>query len=326
MSTRTLLRLRRGTPSDPVGAAATSPSRRSFAPAPWVFGLAAVWASAAPSGPLLLDAAHAGHDVIVAVGERGTVLRWSAEQPEWRRMQAPETPTLCGVTFADRERGWAVGHGGVVLGTTDGGVSWQIVYRDHDPETSFLDVLALDAQRVIAIGGFGMYLETRDAGRTWQARRILEEDTHLNRLSRTPRGSLFIAGEAGTLLRSRDEGHSWEALETANDASFYGVLPLSEGSLLAYGLRGRVYRSDDNGDSWHAVETPTEGLLLTGVQLDDGAIVLGGQARTAIASRDGGRTFIRAEHGRPAIAELLPREGGELLGFGEGGIAHIDVP
>ena len=295
-------------------------------------GLAALlWSTgglrgAAPRGPLLLDAAHAGESAMVAVGERGLILRSTADHPEWRPAVVPDAWTLCGVTFADDRNGWAAGHDGFILRTRDGGATWEVAEQARDRETSFLDVLALDARRVIAIGGFGVYWETDDAGGTWEARRLLDEDVHLNRLTRAPNGTLFIAGEAGTLLRSRDEGRNWSSLDTGNEASFYGVLPLRDGAVLAYGLRGRVYRSEDDGDTWEQVTTGSEGLLLTGAEMPDRTIVLAGQARICLASRDGGRTFGRVQHDVPAIAELLVSHEGELLSFGEAGISRIQVP
>lgn len=287
--------------------------------------LLATGAAAAPGGPLLLDAVRAG-EAIVAVGERGLVLRRAAPGTDWERHASGVDATLTGVSFADAERGWATGHDGLVLGTADGGVTWTAVHRAEDRRTSYLDVCALSSDRAIAIGGFGAYLETNDGGQSWRSRSILDEDVHLNRITRTPDGRLFIAGEMGTLLRSTDGGRTWDRLETGNEGSFYGVLSLENGDLLAYGLRGRVYRSTDGGDHWERVETGSTGLLLTGVQLDDGTIVLAGQARVCLASRDGGRTFVTARHDVAAIAELIVEHDRELLTFGEAGVHALTVP
>jgi photosystem II stability/assembly factor-like uncharacterized protein len=291
-----------------------------------LFSLPAAFAPAARQGPLLLDAARAGESAIVAVGERGLILRWTEQDPQWRPATVPDVWTLCGVSFVDAEVGFAGGHDGFILRTSDGGASWTVVHQSRDRETAFLDLLALDRQQVIAVGGFGTYLETKDGGATWEARRLLDEDVHLNRITRDAAGTLFLAGEAGTLLRSRDRGRTWTRLETDNEGSFYGVLPLDDGALLAYGLRGRVYRSEDDGGTWEEVPSGSEGLLLTGVQLPGGTIVLAGQARTCLASRDGGRTFSRVQTEVAAIAELLVAGDHELLSFGEAGIARIHVP
>jgi photosystem II stability/assembly factor-like uncharacterized protein len=284
-------------------------------------------AFAAPaSAPLLLDAARTP-EALFAVGEHGLILRSPLDSIQWESVGEPVVETtLTGISFANAQVGWAVGHRGIILGTTDGGRSWTVVHRARDRDTSYLDVLALSPERAIVVGAFGVYLETKDGGSSWDSRRILGEDTHLNRLTQAPNGHLYLAGEAGTLLRSTDRGQKWEELANDNEGSYFGVLALREGGLLAYGLQGRVYRSDDGGDSWEPLQTGTDGVLLAGAELTDGTIVLAGQARVCIASRDGGTTFFVVRHDVPAIAELLDLGRGNLLSFGENGISLIKVP
>ena len=248
------------------------------------------------------------------------------DKAEWDRLDAGTDATLTGVSFSSPDRGFAVGHDGLILQTADGGQTWSRVHQAKDKRTSYLDVLALSEERIIAIGGFGAYLESNDGGSSWKARPILDEDVHLNRITRVDEDTLFIAGEMGTLLRSTDGGRTWEPRETDNEGSFYGVLPLEDGTLLAYGLRGRVYRSTDRGDTWAKVDTGSTGLILSGVQLADGTVVLAGQARLCLASRDGGRTYVRAGHDVPAIAEILAGTEGELLTFGEAGVHALNIP
>lgn len=273
----------------------------------------------AVNGPLLLDAAVAG-DAIVAVGELGLIRRSPDDGATWTDVPSGVATTLCAVTFADARHGWAAGHGAVILQTTDGGRTWTRQFTGPDPESPLLDLLALDGQHVIAVGAFGAYFETQDGGATWHDRAVLAEDMHLNRISRTADGTLFIAGESGTLLRSRDAGQTWAALSTDDDGSLYGVLDLGKTALLAYGLRGRVYRSDNEGDSWAQMPTPGHGLLMTGILLPGtSTVVLAGQARTFWTSRDGGRTFRPATDSTNAIAELLLTPSGTLLTIGEAG-------
>jgi photosystem II stability/assembly factor-like uncharacterized protein len=276
-------------------------------------------AAAAPSGPLLLDAAAAGNSIL-AVGERGLITRSTDGGMSWQPLEAIVPQTLTAITFADERNGWAVGHGAVILRTTDGGQRWSLIYTGPDTESPLLDVLALNSSHIIAIGSFGSFFESHDAGATWEQRWILEEDMHLNRISTTQSGTLFIAGEFGVLLRSKDQGANWDTLSTGEDGSLYGVLPLSDGSLLAYGLRGRVYLSSDDGDNWESIETPGTGLLMTGIELAAAnTVILTGQGRTWWVSQDRGRTYQASSEITPAVAELLLTPSGRLLTFGEDG-------
>jgi len=288
-------------------------------PALLSLSLAASFAGAALRGPLLLDAAVAGY-AIVAVGERGLVQRSSDGGSSWRTIDSGVPRTLCAVTFADERTGWAAGHGAIILRTSDGGKSWQHQFTGDDVESPFLDIIALTGGHVIAVGAFGMYYESHDAGATWEQRWVLDEDAHLNRITQTRDGTLWLAGEFGTLLKSTDQAETWDILSTGEDGSLYGVLPLTNGDLLAYGLRGRIYRSTDGGETWERSKTPGTGLLMTGIELASASTILvAGQGRTMWTSRDNGRTFTSPGGNTPAIAEFLLSPTGQLLIFGEQG-------
>lgn len=290
----------------------------------------AVTTSAAPAPRvLLLDAAFASRDTIVAVGERGAILRSTDAAVSWSTIPAPPDAraTLTGVAFApDSQHGWAVGHDALILVTSDAGQTWHKQHQGDDLESSFLDVCALDPQRALAIGAYGLCLATSDGGRTWSPRKIIDDDAHFNRLTRARDGTLYIAGERGTLLRSRDSGESWEPLDAPYDGSFYGILPLSDGALLAYGLRGHVFRSSDGGKTWQQIPLERPTLVATAVQTPGGVLVLAGQSPGLYLSRDRGHTFQPwPDELIPAIAELLPLSDDTVLAFGEAGATHLDI-
>lgn len=276
---------------------------------------------------LLLDGAVVGSD-IVAVGERGTILRSADSGRSWVAAAVPTRTTLTGVSFApDGRHGWAVGHDALIVCTTDGGVTWHKQWQGDRLDESFLDVLVLDARRVIAVGAFGLCLTTTDGGVTWTPRRLLDEDYHLNRLTRGPDGTLYLAGEHGTLLRSTDAGDTWDGIHSPYDGSFYGILPLDSATLLAYGLRGRIYRSTDNGDDWNVIQNPRRVLLQTAVRTPDGLILFAGQNRALFISRDQGLTLASWPAAlQTAVAELLITPDGGLLALGEAGATRLAWP
>ena len=115
---------------------------------------------AAPvNAPLLLDAARAG-DHLIAVGERGLIQHSDDDGTTWLNVpSSPATTTLCAVDFADARHGWAAGHGAVILRSTDGGRTWQHQFTGADPESPFLDLLALTPAHVIAVGDTGLEIE-----------------------------------------------------------------------------------------------------------------------------------------------------------------------
>lgn len=293
-----------------------------------LLGTLTLMASAAEVPPrmLLLDGAVIGTE-IVAVGERGTILRSADSGKTWENAPSATNAALTGITFAaDNRTGWAVGHDALILATSDGGRTWRKQWQGENLTDSFLDVLAFDANHVIAVGAFGLCMGTNDGGRTWQRRQILDADSHLNRLTRGSSGTFYLAGEHGTLLRSIDRGVTWRAIKSPYDGSFYGILPLEIRTLLAHGLRGRIYRSTDNGDRWQEVPNEQRVLIAAAVKLNRGTIVAAGQARALFVSSDEGKTFVALPSGlTTAIAELIETPDGSLLALGEGGASVIEV-
>lgn len=276
---------------------------------------------------LLLDAALTS-DALVAIGERGTILRSTDQASTWSPVASPTRATLTAVAFAPNSpSGWAVGHDATILVTTDGGRTWIRQYQGPNLENSFLDVLAVDNHHVIAVGAYGLYLATFDAGKTWTPRKLADDDYHFNRISRGPTGTLYLAGEHGTLLRSSDAGATWTALRTPYTGSFYGVLPLDERTLLAHGLSGQIFRSTDDGETWTHISAARPALLAAAVRTKANHILLAGQSRTLLFSRDAGLTFTPApDPPAYAIAELLELPSGQLLSVGETGPVILHGP
>lgn len=278
---------------------------------------------------LLLDGAVLGSS-IVAVGERGTVLVSMDQGASWRRSPTPTRATLTGVSFPAVDlprRGWAVGHEAEILVSVDRGVTWSRQFQGANRTDSFLDVVALDERRAIAVGAYGLFASTEDGGSAWSIRKIRAEDSHLNRISAGPTGKLYIAGESGTLLRSKDSGATWREIRSSYQGSFYGILPTGENTLLAHGLRGHVLRSDDDGASWKETVGAAPVLLACAVPISGRGILLAGQARQLYLSTDGGVT-LSTPAGAPttSVAELLDLGNGRVLALGEAGATFLRLP
>jgi photosystem II stability/assembly factor-like uncharacterized protein len=295
--------------------------------AAFLFSLGALRAADVVPRVLLLDGAAVGADIVV-VGERGTILRSADNAATWQAAATPTAATLTGLSFApDAKHGWAVGHDALILATADAGRTWTKAWQGESLADSFLDVLAFDEQRIIAVGAYGLFLASTDGGKTWTRRKVLLEDYHLNRISRGPTDTLYLAGEHGTLLRSTDRGEKWTRIGTTYDGSFYGILPFARTLLIAHGLRGRAFRSGDDGATWIPISIPTPVLLPTALRLKSGQLVLAGQSRALFISRDNGNTWADWSTGlTTAIAKLVELPDGHVLALGEAGATMLPKP
>lgn len=178
-----------------------------------------------------------------------------------------------------------------------------------------------------ALGAYNVFLQSSDGGAAWQAHgdRLDNPDKyHLYAMARSSAGTLLVAGEAGTLLRSLDSGDTWERIETPYPGSFFGAVGTADGSLLIFGLRGNVFRSTDEGASWVAVATSDNRTLMCGSASDDGTVVLAGAAGALLYSNDNGASFSAVPtEGNRVYSGVLPMPDGRILLVGFGGISSL---
>lgn len=217
-----------------------------------------------------------------------------------------------------------------------------------------LDVLFVDENHGFAVGAYSLFLETSDGGATWKERHILadaataapaaaaagggdkwtfskeelkiedESEPHFNAIARTGDGSLLIAGERGSLLRSRDSGANWQRMKLPYDGSMFGAIGFEGQRAVVFGLRGHAFETDNLGDSWRELKTDTELSLLGGVRLSGGGLALVG-ANGLVLVRRAANEPLRAGAIDPAgaLAAVLPIEGGAaFLVAGENGVAR----
>lgn len=287
--------------------------------------------TAKSAGAAMLAVARAGQR-LVAVGERGIVLLSDDQGATWRQAPTPVQVSLTAVQFVNERSGWAVGHLGVVLHSADGGKSWskqldgiqaaELAVQaattpqerraaDHlradGPDKPFLDLYFQDERSGYILGAYNLLYRTNDGGKSWQpwqARLPNPKSLHLYGM-RAAGDALYVAGEQGSLFRSRDGGASFEALASPYKGSYFGLVAARGGELVVFGLRGTAYWSGDRGDSWQPIDTGTQQTLSAGVALADGRLALLSQGGDVLLSSDAGRTFTRQPNPQPTPAAAL---------------------
>lgn len=192
----------------------------------------------------LIDVADTG-ERLIAVGSRGNIVA-STDGKTWKQVPSPVNIMLTRVRFLDSKLGWIVGHDGAILHSSNGGSSWKVQHYDAEARQLY-DILMLDAQNGIAVGGYGTYLTTADGGANWaqQQSPLADLALHFNTILKLGDGTLFMAGEKSLMAWSKDNGATWQMLNSPYTGSFFGALPRGERGVLVYGMRGRVYVTND---------------------------------------------------------------------------------
>ena len=239
---------------------------------------------------MLLDVTSAGKR-LVAVGERGHIVYSDDNGATWTQATVPVSVTLTSAYFATPEMGWAAGHDGVVLHTSDGGKSWV-----KQLDGARINELVLEQVKHLMEGASGQKLE-RLRFFLNDAKKGLQEGPARPLMAlwfRNVREGI-VAGSFGMILRTLDGGATWkpilDRIDNPDGFHYYGIARAGNALYLA-GEAGMLFRSDDFGESWKKLESPYQGSFF-GIAANPAgsAVVAFGLRGTIVVSVDGGRTW-----------------------------------
>jgi photosystem II stability/assembly factor-like uncharacterized protein len=201
-----------------------------------------------------------------AVGHDATILQTRDAGQHWTRgQQTPhiESP-LFDIAFAGDRHGWAVGAYGLFLETQDGGATWSrrtIATSDEH----WYAIVPLGGQNLLIVGENGRVLSSADQGENWlpltspsagswfgalvlpdggallfglrgrlarlapdlQTLTAIASPTQASLYGGARRGdSIWLTGQNGIVLHSRDAGERFSAYVTADKSTAAAILPI----------------------------------------------------------------------------------------------------
>ncbi|MBP0593285.1 glycosyl hydrolase [Paraburkholderia sp. LEh10] len=298
---------------------------------------------------------------LVAVGVRGLIVLSDDGGATWRQVPSPVGSDLVAVRFVSASLGWASGHDGVILATTDGGEHWvkqfdgraaadllkahftsraasgdaaatrllkeTMLNYQNGPAIPILDLWFENAQTGWAVGPFGTILGTRDGGKSWASWiEKVDNDKMLHYTAASDAGGdVYLASEHGTLFKLDRLRDRFVAISTGYNGSFLGVVG-SHGYVIAYGLGGSAYRSRDGGATWQRLSTGVHTSLTGACVLDDGRLLFATQDGHLIMSRDEGDTFRAVAVQRPDLITDVASVGrNRVVLTGLGGVQIVNL-
>jgi photosystem II stability/assembly factor-like uncharacterized protein len=310
------------------------------------------------SSKRLLNGLAQTNGIVLAVGQRGHILRSDDQGISWHQVSVPTSVDLTAAYLLPSGQAWAVGHDGVVLYSADAGKSWRLQLDGRGIEKllatysatthehpageastleiltaqgvgqSLLDVCFVDPLNGYVVGAFGLVLRTRDGGATWtpwMAHVDNPRNLHLYGI-RNVRGDLYVAGEQGLVLKQPHGADHFGVLSTPYKGTYFGIAGHPDW-LLVYGLGGNAYRSADGGTSWEKVALPSASGVTGATVLDAANVLLTNQAGELMTSSDGARSFRRVALSTnfPLTAVSAAQQGPVMLA-GTRGIASVGRP
>ena len=185
---------------------------------------------------------------------------------------------------------WAVGNGGTILATTDGGSTWSPQASGTAQDLHRIDVV--DASTAWVVGQFGTVLRTVNGGTTWTAT-PQPSGANLRDVHAIDADEAWVSGDSGSIYRTLDGGATWTSLGGAMAGNVHGLAVLSQSVAVAVTSSPReIWRSADAGASWSLVSNTGDCNGWKSVDAASPTVVyVGGCGNNLGVSTDAGATW-----------------------------------
>jgi photosystem II stability/assembly factor-like uncharacterized protein len=241
---------------------------------------------------------------LICVGQRGHIMYSDDQGKKWTQANVPVSSDLVAVSFPSPQNGWAVGHDGIVLHSSNGGSSW----------TKQFDGRAAAQVMATHHKGWKNCASCHDKIKTPQgAPQGTEGALMADVKSFTEQGpdkpfldvwfendtTGFIVGAYNLIFRTSDGGKTWEPWfdRTENSKRFhlYAIRPVGQ-DLYISGEQGLILKLDQKTGRFAAQKTPYNGSFF-GITGKPGAVIAFGLRGNVFRSTDGGSAWQKIETG-----------------------------
>lgn len=264
---------------------------------------------------------------LICVGVRGHILYSDDQGKKWIQASVPVSSDLVAVHFPSPQNGWAVGHDGVVLHSSNGGSSWikqfdgraaaQVMASYHKGwkncsschdkiETPKGPPKGADAGLMADLKSFTEQGPDKPFLDVW-----FENDT-----------TGFIVGAFNLIFRTVDGGKSWEPwfdrTENSKRYHLYAIRPVGQ-DLFISGEQGLVLKLDQKTGRFAAQKTPYNGSFF-GITGKTGSVVAFGLRGNVFRSSDSGTGWQKVETGvQSGLTGAAMTEDGRIVLVSQGG-------
>lgn len=204
----------------------------------------------------------------------------------------------------DGNAGVAVGAGGELMESADGGNTWKQTAANVG-ELSLLGV-SINQGHAIAVGQQGQVF-MREQGKTW-TKATSGTDNRLLSVSVNSSGLAVAVGAFGTALKSTDGGQNWQKISPewvtimpqGEEPHLYVANVDEKGVITIAGEFGLILRSADGGDTWKTLHKSDASVFAMQLRADGVGYAVG-QAGSILRTKDSGATWTQLPTTTPAI-------------------------
>lgn len=213
------------------------------------------------------------------------VIGTNSSYAQWVTQTFTGTSNLTSVNFLNTTTGLAVGSGGTIIKTTNGGTTWAA--RTSLTANNLASVVWMSATSALAVGQFGIILMSTNSGDNWTNQTT---GTNLNGVFCVNGTTAYACGNTGTMLKTTNSGVNWTTQTTGTTNNLMSVYFVSEGFGYACGTAGRIITTTNGGTNWTILTSGTTNNL-NSVYAAGGTVYVCGAAGTMRVSTNAGTNW-----------------------------------
>jgi len=176
----------------------------------------------------------------------GLVWYWGPRRG-WKKQNSGSRASLYSVAFPTTQSGWAVGAGGIILHTEDGGSAWN--WQNSGSSFDLRSVAFPTPQSGWAVGNGGAILNTEDGGGTWKKQNS-GSSADLDSVTFPTPQSGWVVGIHGIILHTEDGGGTWKSQNSGSSANLDSVAFPAPQSGWVVGEENTILHTEDGGGTW----------------------------------------------------------------------------
>jgi len=185
------------------------------------------------------------------VGDKGRVYKTTDGGGTWEKVEIDTLKYFTAVSFKSELIGCIASQDdSLIYNTTDGGMSWQGV-----PLYSNVSVTSIKFTKnlVFASGGVGTIFLSRNNGKTWSPLKRSVTSSELTSAFFTSKKNGWAVGWDGAIIKSTDEGITWQLQESNTSYPLNGVFFSDSLNGVACGYGSTMLKTTDGGERWEKI-------------------------------------------------------------------------
>ncbi len=183
-----------------------------------------------------------------AVGGNG-IFKTTDAGVTWNPLYSDQFIPSNKILFTDNENGYALGHKGYILKTTNGGKSWADI-KIGTQNTNFRTMYFQNSNSGLLIDYNDIIYQTNDAGKNWVRQGNLPKNQSINAFHFFDTNSIILCTNHGSIFKTTNKGKDWKETTFDLDEPFNDIYFTDKDTGYIVGRLGIFIKTYDGGQNW----------------------------------------------------------------------------